>query len=81
MCKSHAMRHTASLSCACTCMHWVLWSSHWGMLAMMQFRALLFLSHTLKRCGPLKPQGLCSHPIQLWATSEFVPRTKALGSP
>ena len=26
-------------------------------------------------------QGLCSHLAQLWATSDFVPRSEAEGSP
>ena len=34
-----------------------------------------------KRWGPPRWQGLCSHPAHLWATSDFIPRSEALGFP
>ena len=42
---------------------------------------LLMLSPALKRRGSPKRQGLCSHLAHLWATSDFVPRSEALGIP
>ena len=33
------------------------------------------------RWGPCKLQGLCSHPAQLWATSNYVPRRAVVGIP
>ena len=44
-------------------------------------RGLLLLSPAVKRLGPPRRQGLCSHPAHLWAYSDFVPRSEALGSP
>ena len=35
----------------------------------------------MKRWGRPKQQGLCSQSIHLWATSNFVPCSKALGTP
>ena len=42
---------------------------------------LLILSSSLKCWGRPRPQGLCSHPVHLQATSDFVPRFEAFGSP
>ena len=39
------------------------------------------MSPALERWGPPKRQGLCSHPAHLWATSHYVPRSGALGTP
>ena len=35
----------------------------------------------LKRSGPPRRQGLCSHLAHLWATSDFAPRYEAVGTP
>ena len=35
----------------------------------------------LKRWGPPKGQGLCSHLAHLWATSDSAPRSEAVGTP
>ena len=42
--------------------------------------ALLTVSPALKRFRSTTWQGLCSHPAHLWATFNYVPRTKALGT-
>ena len=42
---------------------------------------LLTLSPAMKRWGPPRRHGLCSHLAPLWATSDFVPRYEALGTP
>ena len=42
---------------------------------------LLISPPALKNWGTRSRQGLCSHPSQLWATSDFVPRAEALGTP
>ena len=34
-----------------------------------------------KRWRPTRRQGLCSHPADLWATSDSDPRTEAVWSP
>ena len=39
------------------------------------------LSHALKRWGIPRPQGLCSRSTPLWATADFLPHSKALGTP
>ena len=41
----------------------------------------LILPPTLKRWGPPRPQGLCSHVAHLWATSDFAPCSEAVGTP
>ena len=41
----------------------------------------LIMPPALKRQGPLRQQGLCSHPGDLWATFAFVPYSEALGTP
>ena len=41
----------------------------------------LILSPTLKRWGPPRRQGLCSHPAHLWANSDSVSRSEVLGTP
>ena len=41
---------------------------------------LLILPPALKRWGPPRRQGLCSHLARLWATSDFAPRSKAVGT-
>ena len=41
----------------------------------------LILSPALKCWGPPGRQGLCSHLAHLWATSNLVPRSEALGTP
>ena len=40
---------------------------------------LLILPPALKRWGPSRRQGLCSHLAHKWATSDFVPRCEAEG--
>ena len=42
---------------------------------------LLILPPALKRWGPPRWQGLCSHVAHLWATSDFAPRSEVVGSP
>ena len=42
---------------------------------------LLILSPALKRRGPPRRQGLCSHLAHKWAPSDFVPRSEAEGIP
>ena len=39
------------------------------------------LSPALKRWGPPRGQGLCSHTAHLWASSDFVPGFEAVGIP
>ena len=39
----------------------------------------LIFAPTLKRWGPPKREGFCSQFAHLWATSDFVPRSQALG--
>ena len=39
------------------------------------------LSPALKRWGPPRRQGLCSHPAHLWATSDSAPGFEAVGTP
>ena len=41
----------------------------------------LILSPALERRGTPRRQGLCSRRAHLWATSDFVPRSKASGIP
>ena len=41
----------------------------------------LILPHALKRWGPPKRQGLCSHLAHLCATSDSPPRSEAVGTP
>ena len=42
---------------------------------------LLILPRALKRWGPPRRQGLCSHLAHLWATSDSAPRSEAVGTP
>ena len=35
----------------------------------------------LKRWGPPRRQGLCSHLAHLWATCDCAPRSEAVGTP
>ena len=42
---------------------------------------LLILPPALKRWGPSKRQGLCSHLAHLWATSNSTPAVKRWGPP
>ena len=42
---------------------------------------LLILPPVLKQRGPLRRQGLRSHPAHLWATSHSVPRSEEVGTP
>ena len=42
---------------------------------------LLILPPALKRWGPPRRQGLCSHLAHLWATSDSAPRSEAVGTP
>ena len=42
---------------------------------------LLILSLGLKRWGPPRRQGLCSHLAHLWANHDFVPRSEVEGMP
>ena len=42
---------------------------------------LLILLPALKWWGPPRRQGLCSHLAHLWATSDFAPRSEAVGIP
>ena len=42
---------------------------------------LLIVPPALKRWGPPRRQGLCSHPAHLWANSDSAPRSQALGRP
>ena len=42
---------------------------------------LLILPPALKSCGSPRRQGLCSHLAHLWATSDFAPRSGAVGTP
>ena len=42
---------------------------------------LLNLPPALKRWGPPKRQGLCSHVAHSWATSDSAPRSEAVGTP
>ena len=42
---------------------------------------LLILPPALKRWGPLRRQGLCSHLAHLRATSDSAPRSEAEGTP
>ena len=35
----------------------------------------------LKRWGPPRRQGLCSHLAHLWATFDAAPRSEAVGTP
>ena len=42
---------------------------------------LLILPPDLKRWGPPRRQGLCSHLTHLWASSDLAPRSKAVGTP
>ena len=41
----------------------------------------LLRSPALKRLGPPMLHWLCSHVAHLWATSDSVPRSKAVGTP
>ena len=41
----------------------------------------LILPPALKRWGPPRRQGLCSHVAHLWATSDSAPRSEAVGIP
>ena len=41
----------------------------------------LLLSPAMKHWGPPRWQGLGSHCAHMWATSYFVPRYEALGTP
>ena len=43
--------------------------------------ANLILSTALKRWGPPRRQGSCSHQAHLWATADFFPRSEAMGIP
>ena len=40
----------------------------------------LILSPAPKLWGSLRRQGLCSHQDHMWAISEFVPRSEAVGT-
>ena len=42
---------------------------------------LLIVPPALKRWGPPRRQGLCSHLAHLWATFASAPRCEAVGSP
>ena len=42
---------------------------------------LLILPLALKRRGSPRRQGLCSHLAHKWATSDFAPRSEAVGTP
>ena len=42
---------------------------------------LMVLSPARKCSGPPYEARSCSHPAHLWATSDFDPRSEALGSP
>ena len=42
---------------------------------------LLILRLAVKRWGPPRRQGLCSHLAHLWATSDSAPRSEAVGTP
>ena len=37
------------------------------------------LSRAVKRWGPSRRQGVCSHPAHLWASFDFVPQLEAPG--
>ena len=41
----------------------------------------MILPPALKRWGPPRRQGLCSHLADLWATFDFAPRSEAVGTP
>ena len=41
---------------------------------------LLIVPHALKRWGPRRRQGLCSHLAHLWATYDSAPRSEAVGT-
>ena len=41
----------------------------------------MILPPTLKRWGPPRRQGLCSHLAHLWATSDSAPRSKGTHNP
>ena len=41
----------------------------------------MILPSALKRWGPPRRQGLCSHPAHLWATSDSAPAVKQWGPP
>ena len=41
----------------------------------------LILPPALKRSGPPRQQGLCSHLAHLWATSDSAPRFEGVGTP
>ena len=41
----------------------------------------LILLPALKRWGPPKRQGLCSHLAHSWATCDSAPRSEAVGTP
>ena len=41
----------------------------------------LILPPALRRWGPPRRQGLCSHLAHLWATSDSAPRSEAVGTP
>ena len=41
----------------------------------------LILPPALKRCGPPRRQGLCSHLAHLWATSDSALRPEAVVTP
>ena len=45
------------------------------------FEPLLILPPAVKRWGPPRRQGLCSHLAHLWATSDFAPRCEAVETP
>ena len=42
---------------------------------------LMMLPPALKRWGPPRRQGLCSHLTHLWATSDAAPRSEVVGTP
>ena len=49
--------------------------------ACSQSGPVLILYPALKRWGARRRHGLCSQSAHLWASSDFVPRSEALGTP